>query len=285
MYSPNLNNRLYVQVVASMDNYHHRVSYSFTVVLILILGVRFRSHRMTVHIYWSDGVCRKSKDRSRHHVGKARWREKARTTWLCNLLQVRKAPEARTGQPALSQHEKIIWPRMVTRQPHCRRFGLSQHWPAKQKLNYRQVSPFPSVAKHGQLTYELKLPWTCQIHLVFPMVKLSKAKVDEWEWPRPKVLLKVRDLATGEFINWIQHHALWGEEHRRGGIVSWMSTSVLGMNYWSRPPCAYSTCAHPLFITLNVCTPYASLTTSASLLLNSIYRVGHSALYLMLGLQ
>ena len=69
MYSPNLNNRPYVQVVASMDNYHHRVSYSFTVVLILVLGVQFGSCQMMVHVYWSDGACRKSKDRSHHQVG------------------------------------------------------------------------------------------------------------------------------------------------------------------------------------------------------------------------
>ena len=69
MYSPNLNNRLYVQVVASMDNYHHRVSYSFAVVLILVLGVRFRSRQMTVHVYWSDGAFRKSEDHSHHQVG------------------------------------------------------------------------------------------------------------------------------------------------------------------------------------------------------------------------
>ena len=80
MYSLNLNNKLYVQVAASMDNYHHRVSYPFTVMFILVLGVWFRSHQMTVHIYWSDGACRKSEDCSRHHVGKARQGEKARTT-------------------------------------------------------------------------------------------------------------------------------------------------------------------------------------------------------------
>ena len=69
MYSLNLNNKLYVQVVASMDNCHHRVSNPFTVVLILVLGVQFRSHRMTVHVYWSDGACMKSEDHSRHQVG------------------------------------------------------------------------------------------------------------------------------------------------------------------------------------------------------------------------
>ena len=69
MYSLNLNNKLYVQVVASMDSYHHRVSNPFTVVFILILGVQFGSYQMTVHVYWSDGACRKSEDCSHHQVG------------------------------------------------------------------------------------------------------------------------------------------------------------------------------------------------------------------------
>ena len=48
-------------------------------------------------------------------IGRARQREEARTTWLCKLLQVRKAPEAGTGQPALSHRTKgslwscVIW--------------------------------------------------------------------------------------------------------------------------------------------------------------------------------
>ena len=103
MYSLNLNNKLYVLVAANMDNYHHRGSYPFTVRFILILGIWFRSRRMMVHVYWSDRACRKGEDHSLHHIGKARRREKARTTWLCKLLQVRKAPEAGTGQPALPQ--------------------------------------------------------------------------------------------------------------------------------------------------------------------------------------
>ena len=37
------------------------------------------------------------------HVGMARHRERERKALLCKLLQVRKAPEAGTGQPALSQ--------------------------------------------------------------------------------------------------------------------------------------------------------------------------------------
>ena len=112
MYSPNLNNKLCVQVVASMDSYHHRVSNPFTIVFILILGVQFGSHRMMVHVYWSDRACRKSKDHSHHQVGKARQREEARKTWLGKLLQVRKAPEAGTGQPALSHH-----PYTLSKQP------------------------------------------------------------------------------------------------------------------------------------------------------------------------
>ena len=57
---------------------------------------------------------------------------------------------------------------------------LSTDQPSK-KPDYWQVDPFPIVAKHRKLTYELKLPHTYQIHLVFPVVKLSKAKVNKWE--------------------------------------------------------------------------------------------------------
>ena len=77
---------------------------------------------------------------------------------------------------------------------------LSTDRPSK-KLDYKQVGPFPIVTKHGRLAYELKLPRSYRIHPVFPAVKLSKAHQDEWDRPRPKVTLKVRDPTTGEFIN------------------------------------------------------------------------------------
>ena len=69
------------------------------------------------------------------------------------------------------------------------------------KLDYKQVGPFEILKKHGRLSYELKLPRSFKVHPVFPAVKLSKAKDDEWNRPKPKVVLKVRDPSTGEFIN------------------------------------------------------------------------------------
>ena len=51
------------------------------------------------------------------------------------------------------------------------------------------------------MAYKLKLPSTYKVHPVFPAVKLTKTKDDEWKRPLPKIKLKVRDPETGEFIN------------------------------------------------------------------------------------
>ena len=51
------------------------------------------------------------------------------------------------------------------------------------------------------MAYKLKLLSTYKVHPVFPAVKLTKAKDDEWKHPLPKIKLKVRDPETGEFIN------------------------------------------------------------------------------------
>ena len=51
------------------------------------------------------------------------------------------------------------------------------------------------------MAYKLKLPSAYKVHPVFPAVKLTKAKDDEWKRPLPKIKLKVRDPETREFIN------------------------------------------------------------------------------------
>ena len=51
------------------------------------------------------------------------------------------------------------------------------------------------------MAYKLKLPSTYKVHPVFPIVKLTKVRDDEWERPLPQIKLKVRDPETGEFIN------------------------------------------------------------------------------------
>ena len=50
------------------------------------------------------------------------------------------------------------------------------------------------------MVYKLRLPKMYKVHPIFPAVKLSKAKDDEWERPIPQVTLKVRDPTTGEFV-------------------------------------------------------------------------------------
>ena len=69
------------------------------------------------------------------------------------------------------------------------------------KFDYKRVGPFEIIEKHGRMAYKLKLPSTYKVHPVFPAVKLTKAKDDEWKRPLPKIKLKVRDPETGEFIN------------------------------------------------------------------------------------
>ena len=53
------------------------------------------------------------------------------------------------------------------------------------KLDYKQVGPFEIISKHGPMVYKLRLPKTYKVHPIFPAVKLTKAKDDEWERPIP----------------------------------------------------------------------------------------------------
>ena len=61
--------------------------------------------------------------------------------------------------------------------------------------------PFEILKKHGQMAYKLKLLSSYKTHPVFPAVKLSRAKDDEWKQLLPRIKLKVWDPETGEFIN------------------------------------------------------------------------------------
>ena len=51
------------------------------------------------------------------------------------------------------------------------------------------------------MAYKLKLPSLYKTHPVFPAVKLSRAKDDEWKRLLPRIKLKVQDPETREFIN------------------------------------------------------------------------------------
>ena len=67
---------------------------------------------------------------------------------------------------------------------------LSTDQPSK-KLDYKQVRPFPIIAKCEKPAYELKPLWTYQVHLVYPVVNLLKAHANEWDHPCPKVMLEL----------------------------------------------------------------------------------------------
>ena len=77
---------------------------------------------------------------------------------------------------------------------------LTTERPSK-KLDYKRLGPFPITRKISDLAYELKLPASFKIHPVISASRLEKAKPDEWNRPRPRVTLKVRDPQTGNFIN------------------------------------------------------------------------------------
>jgi transposase InsO family protein len=77
---------------------------------------------------------------------------------------------------------------------------LTTEQPSK-KLDYKCLGPFPIVRKVSELAYELKLPRSFKIHPVISASRLEKVKPDEWNRPRPRVTLKVRDPQSGEFIN------------------------------------------------------------------------------------
>ena len=71
------------------------------------------------------------------------------------------------------------------------------------KLDHKRLGPFKIIRKVGELAYELKLPPSFKIHPVISASQLEHAKPDEWQRPRPRVTLEVRDpLAyTGAIVN------------------------------------------------------------------------------------
>ena len=78
------------------------------------------------------------------------------------------------------------------------------------KFDYKKIGPFEIISKHGPMVYKLRLPKLYKVHLIFPAVKLTKAKDDEWERPIPKVILKVRDPDTGEFLRTTEREQVEG---------------------------------------------------------------------------
>ena len=67
-------------------------------------------------------------------------------------------------------------------------WDLKTDRPSK-KLDYKRVGPFEIIEKHGRMAYKLKLLSMYKVHPVFPAVKLTKAKDDEWKRPLPKIKL------------------------------------------------------------------------------------------------
>jgi len=81
--------------------------------------------------------------------------------------------------------------------------NLMTERPSK-KLDFKRLGPFKVLRKVSDLVYELKLPSSFRIHPVISASRLELAKPDEWQRPRPRVTLKVRDPHTGEIINRIK---------------------------------------------------------------------------------
>src|SRR5882762_1964397 len=81
--------------------------------------------------------------------------------------------------------------------------NLMTERPSK-KLDFKRLGPFRVLRKVSDLAYELKLPSSFRIHPVISASRLELAKPDEWQRPRPRVTLKVRDPHTGEIINRIK---------------------------------------------------------------------------------
>ena len=77
---------------------------------------------------------------------------------------------------------------------------LTTERPSK-KFDYKRLGPFTIVRKVDALAFELKLPRSFKIHPVISASRLERVKEDEWNRPKPKVTLKVRDPQSGEFIN------------------------------------------------------------------------------------
>ena len=98
------------------------------------------------------------------------------------------------------------------------------------KLHYKRVGPFEIISKHGPMAYKLWLPKMYKVHPIFPAIKLTKAKDDEWERPVPKVTLKVWDPATGEFV-WTT------EQEQVEGI--WLSPETFNEISWRLNPETY----------------------------------------------
>ena len=69
------------------------------------------------------------------------------------------------------------------------------------KLDHKRLGPFKIIRKISELAYELKLPPSFKIHPVISASRLERAKPDEWQRPRPRVTLKVRDPYTGAIVD------------------------------------------------------------------------------------
>ena len=69
------------------------------------------------------------------------------------------------------------------------------------KLDHKRLGPFKIIRKISELTYELKLPPSFKIHPVILASRIECAKPDEWQRPRPRVTLEVRDPYTGAIVN------------------------------------------------------------------------------------
>lgn len=81
--------------------------------------------------------------------------------------------------------------------------NLATERPSK-KLDWKRLGPFQIEKKISNLAYQLRLPRHFQIHPVISVARLEHAKDNEWNRPRGRVHLKVRDPTTGEMVNWIR---------------------------------------------------------------------------------
>jgi len=81
---------------------------------------------------------------------------------------------------------------------------LTTERPSK-KLDYKRLGPFKILQKVDNLAYKLKLPRLFKIHPVISASCLKPTKSDEWQQPRPRVMLKVHDPETGEMVNRVEN--------------------------------------------------------------------------------
>jgi hypothetical protein len=79
---------------------------------------------------------------------------------------------------------------------------------------YNRTAALPCPSRIHNSAYELRRPASFKIHPVISASRLELAKPDEWQSPRPRVTLKVRNPQSGEVINRIK-----------------MSQSIFGLPY------------------------------------------------------